>query len=119
MRLDCRSLEYQYFPFNPKGYKLVLLDTVVKHELASSAYNKRRESCENVARAIGVKFLRDASIPGTVHVFFRDALDAKGFFKPVSELKALYESVGATPDKEIIFQEILGEIIKFRSQVDF
>ena len=62
MRLDCRSLEHQYFPFNPKGYKLVLLDTVVKHELASSAYNKSRESCENVARAIGVKFLRDATL---------------------------------------------------------
>lgn len=62
MRLDCRSLEYQYFPFDPKGYKLVLLDTVVKHELASSAYNKRRESCENVARAIGVEFLRDATL---------------------------------------------------------
>lgn len=62
MRLDCRSLEYQYFPFDPKEYKLVLLDTVVKHELASSAYNKRRESCENVARAIGVEFLRDATL---------------------------------------------------------
>lgn len=62
MRLDCRSLEYQYFPFDPKGYKLVLLDTVVKHELASSAYNKRRESCENVTRAIGVEFLRDATL---------------------------------------------------------
>ncbi|RRD62053.1 galactokinase [Tannerella forsythia] len=62
MRLDCRSLEHRYFPFDPKGYKLVLLDTVVKHELASSAYNKRRESCENVARAIGVEFLRDATL---------------------------------------------------------
>lgn len=62
MRLDCRSLEHQYFPFDPKGYKLVLLDTVVKHELASSAYNKRRESCENVARAIGVEFLRDTTL---------------------------------------------------------
>ena len=62
MRLDCRSLEHQYFPFDPKGYKLVLLDTVVKHELASSAYNKRRESCENVARAIRVEFLRDATL---------------------------------------------------------
>ncbi len=62
IRLDCRSLEHQYFPFDPKGYKLVLLDTVVKHELASSAYNKRRESCENVARAIGVEFLRDATL---------------------------------------------------------
>lgn len=62
IRLDCRSLEYEYYPFDPKGYKLVLLDTLVKHELASSAYNKRRESCENVAKAIGVEFLRDATI---------------------------------------------------------
>ncbi|MDR1221939.1 MAG: galactokinase [Tannerella sp.] len=62
IRLDCRSLEYEYYPFDPKGYKLVLLDTLVKHELASSAYNKRRESCENAAKAIGVEFLRDATI---------------------------------------------------------
>jgi galactokinase len=52
IRLDTKSMEYAYFPFDPKGYKLVLLDTVVKHELASSAYNKRRESCEQAARTI-------------------------------------------------------------------
>ncbi len=67
MRLDCRSLEYQYFPFKPEGYRLVLVDSVVKHELASSAYNKRRESCENVVKAIakkheGVEFLRDCTL---------------------------------------------------------
>jgi len=62
IRLDCRSLEYEYFPFNPQGYKLVLLDTLVKHELASSAYNKRRQSCEAVAKEIGVEFLRDATM---------------------------------------------------------
>ncbi|HNX65869.1 MAG TPA: galactokinase [Bacteroidales bacterium] len=62
MRLDCRSMEHKYYPFNPDGYKLVLLDSVVKHELASSAYNKRRESCEKAAKAIGVEFLRDATI---------------------------------------------------------
>lgn len=62
MRLDCRSMEYEYFPFHPKGYKLVLLDTAVKHELASSAYNKRRESCERVAKVLGVETLREASM---------------------------------------------------------
>ena len=67
IRLDCRSLEYQYFPFNPEGYRLVLLDSVVKHELASSAYNDRRKSCENVVAAIQkrhphVEFLRDATM---------------------------------------------------------
>ena len=67
IRLDCRSLEYQYFPFKPEGYRLVLLDSVVKHELASSAYNDRRKSCENVVAAIQkkhphVEFLRDANM---------------------------------------------------------
>lgn len=67
IRLDCRSLEYQYFPFKPEGYKLVLLDSVVKHELASSAYNKRRQSCEAAVAAIQkkhphVEYLRDASM---------------------------------------------------------
>ncbi len=67
IRLDCRSLEYQYFPFNPAGYRLVLLDSVVKHELASSAYNDRRKSCENACAAIQkrhpeVEFLRDANM---------------------------------------------------------
>ena len=67
IRLDCRSLEYQYFPFKPEGYRLVLLDSVVKHELASSAYNKRRQSCEAAVAAIQkrhphVEFLRDASM---------------------------------------------------------
>ena len=65
IRLNCKTLEYKYFPFNPKGYKLVLIDSCVKHELASSAYNKRRESCENAAAAIRknhpeVEFLSDA-----------------------------------------------------------
>ncbi len=67
IRLDCRSLEYKYFPFAPQGYRLVLVDSVVKHELASSAYNQRRKSCENVVAAIKTKhpeveFLRDATM---------------------------------------------------------
>ncbi|GHT03545.1 galactokinase [Bacteroidia bacterium] len=67
IRLDCRSLEYQYVPFNPQGYRLVLVNTCVAHELASSAYNKRRQSCENVVAAIKkhhpeVELLRDANI---------------------------------------------------------
>ena len=67
MRLDCRSREFEYFPFEPKGYRLVLVDSVVKHELASSAYNDRRKSCENVVAALQKKYpektietLRDA-----------------------------------------------------------
>lgn len=62
MRLDCRSMEYEYFPFDPQGYKLVLVDSVVKHELVDSPYNKRRQSCERVAKRLGIETLRDATM---------------------------------------------------------
>ena len=68
IRLDCRSMEYKYFPFHPKGYRLVLLDSMVKHELASSAYNRRRASCETVVAAVkaaghpSVEYLRDVDM---------------------------------------------------------
>lgn len=61
MRLDCRSLEHEYFPFDPEGYSLVLVDSRVKHELADSPYNKRRASCERVAAKLGHETLRDAT----------------------------------------------------------
>ena len=60
MRLDCRSGEFQYFPWEPKGYRLVLVNSCVKHSLAGSPYNDRRNSCERVAKAMGVETLRDA-----------------------------------------------------------
>lgn len=62
MRLDCRSMEFEYFPFHPEGYRLVLVDSVVKHELVDSPYNKRRESCERVSRTLGIETLRDADM---------------------------------------------------------
>lgn len=67
MRLDCATMQFEYFPFDPKDYKVVLLDTLVKHELASSSYNKRRESCENVCAHIKdnhdeINYLSDATM---------------------------------------------------------
>ena len=62
IRLDCRSLEYAYFPFDPKGYRLVLVDSRVKHELVGSPYNDRRASCERVAKVLGQEFLRGATM---------------------------------------------------------
>lgn len=64
MRLDCRSMEFEYFPFDPgqHGYKLVLLNSCVKHELVGSPYNDRRASCERVAKVLGQEFLRGATM---------------------------------------------------------
>ena len=64
MRLDCRSMEFEYFPFDPAqyGYKLVLLNSCVKHVLVGSPYNDRRASCERVAKVLGQEFLREATM---------------------------------------------------------
>ena len=67
MRMDCRSGEIEYFPWHPKGYQLVLVNSCVKHELKGSPYNERRLQCEHVAEIIAqkhpeVKSLRDATM---------------------------------------------------------
>jgi len=65
--LDCRSLSYHYFPIDLKDYSIVLCDSMVKHSLADSAYNKRREECEAGVSILKVhygeiKSLRDVSM---------------------------------------------------------
>jgi galactokinase len=67
IRLDCQSLEYEYVPFNTDGIRIVLLDTNVKHSLASSEYNTRRQQCEAGVALIQahypeVRSLRDATL---------------------------------------------------------
>lgn len=79
MRLDCRSMEFEYFPFNPEGYELVLLDSAVKHELADSPYNKRRASCERVAKRLGLETLRDATM--TMLKAIRTDITAEDYFR--------------------------------------
>ena len=61
VRLDCRSGEYEYFPWHPEGYGLLLVNSCVKHELVGSPYNERRASCERVAALAGVATLRDCT----------------------------------------------------------
>lgn len=80
IKLDCRSLGYEYIPLKLEGYKLVLFNSNVKHSLASSEYNVRRQQCEAGIALIlphhpQVKSLRDAS---------RQMLDE--YVKPANEL---------------------------------
>ncbi|MDR0729345.1 MAG: galactokinase [Prevotellaceae bacterium] len=80
--LNCHSMEYHYYPFHPEGYRLVLLDTQVKHELASSAYNKRRQSCEAVVAAVqkrhkDIAFLCDVTFDMLHEI--RDEISAEEF----------------------------------------
>jgi galactokinase len=67
IRLDCRSLEYAYMPFDTNEINIILFDTGVKHSLASTEYNLRRQECEAGVAIIQKKYpsvqsLRDADI---------------------------------------------------------
>lgn len=116
MRLNCATMEYEYFPFNPKGYKLVLLDTCVKHELASSAYNKRRESCERVCQTIQnkhseVKFLSDADFSMLEEVkneiSMEDYLRAKYVIGEKQRVLTVCDALGKD-DYETVGQQMYG-----------
>ncbi|HET8845545.1 MAG TPA: galactokinase, partial [Ktedonobacteraceae bacterium] len=59
--LDCRSLDYRYLPFEAPGISLVVIDTGVRRELAASAYNERRQQCEEATGLLRELITRDAS----------------------------------------------------------
>jgi galactokinase len=64
--LDCRALKHEVIPVHLGEYSILLIDTNVKHNLASTAYNERRETCERGVRLIQEKnptvvSLRDVS----------------------------------------------------------
>ena len=67
VRLDCRSLEYAYFPFDTAACRIVLCNSGVRHSLASSAYNTRRQECERGVIVLqqyyfGITSLRDVTL---------------------------------------------------------
>ena len=67
IKLDCRSLDYSYYPLDMSEQILVLVNTGVKHSLASSAYNQRRQECEAGVALLQkhqpeIRSLRDVSL---------------------------------------------------------
>ena len=69
IRLDCRTLDYRYFPFHFEGIDIILCDTGVKHSFGEgdSEYNKRRRDCEQGVAILqqylpGIQSLRDVSV---------------------------------------------------------
>ena len=110
IRLNCKTLEYKYFPFDPEahGYKLVLLDSCVKHELASSAYNDRRASCERAAREIAkhhpeVEYLSDANRSWLEEV--RDSISEEDYLRAeyvIGELQRVLDVCDALEREDYI-----------------
>lgn len=66
MKLDCKSMEFDYIPFDFPGHKIVLVNTMMSHELAGTEYNIRKKQCEEGIELLNryypeVKSLRDVS----------------------------------------------------------
>ena len=114
IRLNCKTGEYKYFPFHPNGYKLVLIDSCVKHELASSAYNKRRESCEKAAAEIKklhpeVDFLSDAKRVWLDEV--RDKISQEDFLRAEYVIGEVQRVLDVCDALERDDYEVVGEMM--------
>jgi galactokinase len=62
IKLDCRSLDFEYVTLKLQTNKILLIDTCIKHELASSAYNLRRQECESVVFKLNQKGVQATSL---------------------------------------------------------
>lgn len=56
IKIDCRTLEYTYHDANFSDYSLILFDSNVKHSLMTSAYNERRQQCEEGIAIVKANF---------------------------------------------------------------
>ncbi|MGH9767626.1 MAG: galactokinase [Blastocatellia bacterium] len=65
--IDCRSLEYRAVPINLENARIVVCDSMIKHDLAAGEYNQRRAECEEGVRRLAtflpdIQALRDVEI---------------------------------------------------------
>ncbi|OJJ22012.1 galactokinase [marine bacterium AO1-C] len=107
--LDCRSLESTVFNIDFKGYTLLLVNSHVKHQLAETAYNQRREVCEKIAKMFGVKALRDISEADLSKV--KDKLSTEDYQKAlyvIQENERVVEASKAISTNDI---QALGELL--------
>ncbi|MBO0778220.1 MAG: galactokinase [Ktedonobacteraceae bacterium] len=93
--LDCRSLAARYLPFNAPDLSLVVIDTSVRRELAASAYNERRQQCEDA-----VRLLREVIIK------------QEPSYEATQEIRALRD---ITPGQFGRYQDVLPEILRRRA----
>ena len=114
MLLDCRSLEYEYFPLDLGDYQLLLLNTNVSHSLGNSAYNNRRAECEKGVAIIQEKYptiknLRDISL--TTLCEFNGQMPPITFkrcYHVVSEIQRVLEATVAMKQSN---HQLLGELV--------
>jgi len=114
MLLDCRSLEFEYFPLALGDYQLLLLNTNVSHSLGDSAYNDRRAECEKGVAIIQqrypeVKSLRDVSLEMiSEFVGKMPPVTFKRCYHVVAEIQRVQEATEAMKKND---HQLLGELV--------
>lgn len=114
IKIDCRTLEYTYHDANFSDYSLILFDSNVKHSLMTSAYNERRQQCEEGIAIVKANFpeiksFRDCTEQTIIdlkdkmsHDVFRRSLFV------VKEINRVIQACEALDNGQI---ELLGELM--------
>ncbi|NVJ46963.1 MAG: galactokinase [Cytophagia bacterium] len=108
LKIDCRDLTYESFEIKFGNYTLMLVDSMVKHNLASSEYNIRRQECEAAVKAISanypeIKSLRDASIDQLTEV--RNLISDKIFNRAkyiIQEISRVNQACDAIKQNDLV-----------------
>ncbi len=107
IRLDCRDLTHEYLPFDFPEVAIVLFNTGVKHNLAETAYNERREECEAGVKRLNEVFhtirnLRDATLEQLEQI--RESLPEKVYKRchfVLSETRRMMEATRALQNEDL------------------
>jgi galactokinase len=103
--LDCKTMEYQYYPLQLEQFDIVLIDTQIKHALASSEYNTRRQECEQGIKFIqkqysSINSLRDANMD-----MLNEMVDQNQYPKVYSRCKYVIQEIERTQAAAIDLKE--------------
>ena len=109
--LDCKTMHYQYYPLKLANYDIVLLDTQIKHALASSEYNTRRAECEQGISLIQQRYPSTKSLREVSMDMLNECVDSSQMKKVYNRCKYVIEEIERTQAAAKDLQE--GQLAAF------
>ncbi len=94
--LDCKTMYYEHYPLKLANYDIVLLDTQIKHALASSEYNTRRAECEQGIVLIQQKYPTIISLREVSMDMLNECVDSSQMIKVYNRCKYVIEEIERT-----------------------
>jgi galactokinase len=109
--LDCKTIHYQYYPLKLSNYDIVLLDTQIKHALASSEYNTRRAECEQGISLIQQRYPSTKSLREVSMDMLNECVDSSQMTKVYNRCKYVIAEIERTQAAAKDLQE--GQLAAF------